>query len=137
MLRLLHGHVLRKGRHPFAGRHVDVMDEMRLYGEMHRFLPALASEMGVRDLRYTGGVAVPEWNGCPDEVVRRVAVLVALSLLGSARAASAQLGPLEVQKVRPNLFLLNGPNGPVGNFSLIEVAELQLPRVGGLRAIGA
>lgn len=26
----------------------------------------------------------------------------------------------------PNLFFLNGPNGPVGNFSLIEVAELQL-----------
>lgn len=26
----------------------------------------------------------------------------------------------------PNLFMLNGPNGPVGNFSLIEVAELQL-----------
>lgn len=25
----------------------------------------------------------------------------------------------------PNFFLLNGPNGPVGNFSLIEVAELQ------------
>jgi hypothetical protein len=25
----------------------------------------------------------------------------------------------------PNLFLLNGPNSPVGNFSLIEVAELQ------------
>lgn len=25
----------------------------------------------------------------------------------------------------PNLFLLNGPNGPVGNFSLIEVVELQ------------
>lgn len=25
----------------------------------------------------------------------------------------------------PNLFLLNGPNGPVGNFSLIEVSELQ------------
>ena len=25
----------------------------------------------------------------------------------------------------PNLFMLNGPNGPVGNFSLIEVAELQ------------
>jgi cation diffusion facilitator CzcD-associated flavoprotein CzcO len=24
----------------------------------------------------------------------------------------------------PNLFMLNGPNGPVGNFSLIEVAEL-------------
>jgi cation diffusion facilitator CzcD-associated flavoprotein CzcO len=25
----------------------------------------------------------------------------------------------------PNLFMLNGPSGPVGNFSLIEVAELQ------------
>jgi glyoxylase-like metal-dependent hydrolase (beta-lactamase superfamily II) len=41
-------------------------------------------------------------------MVRCVAVLVALSLLGSARAASAQLDPLEVEKVRPNLFLLNG-----------------------------
>lgn len=29
----------------------------------------------------------------------------------------------------PNLFLLNGPNGPVGNFSLIEVAELQMSYV--------
>jgi cation diffusion facilitator CzcD-associated flavoprotein CzcO len=26
----------------------------------------------------------------------------------------------------PNLFMLNGPNGPVGNFSLITIAELQL-----------
>lgn len=25
----------------------------------------------------------------------------------------------------PNMFMLNGPNGPVGNFSLIEVAEVQ------------
>ncbi len=25
----------------------------------------------------------------------------------------------------PNIFMLNGPNGPVGNFSLIDVAELQ------------
>ena len=25
----------------------------------------------------------------------------------------------------PNLFLMNGPNGPVGNFSLIDVAEMQ------------
>jgi hypothetical protein len=25
----------------------------------------------------------------------------------------------------PNFFMLNGPNGPVGNFSLIDVAELQ------------
>ena len=29
----------------------------------------------------------------------------------------------------PNLFLLNGPNGPVGNFSLIDVAEAQLDYV--------
>ncbi|MEO1933671.1 MAG: NAD(P)/FAD-dependent oxidoreductase [Myxococcales bacterium] len=44
----------------------------------------------------------------------------------------------------PNLFMLNGPNGPVGNFSLIEVAELQfayimqlvaLVRSGACRAI--
>lgn len=38
----------------------------------------------------------------------------------------------------PNFFMLNGPNGPVGNFSLIEVAELQfayiLQLVGRLRA---
>jgi cation diffusion facilitator CzcD-associated flavoprotein CzcO len=26
----------------------------------------------------------------------------------------------------PNFFMLNGPNGPVGNFSLMQVAELQL-----------
>jgi hypothetical protein len=26
----------------------------------------------------------------------------------------------------PNLFMLNGPNGPVGNFSLIGIAEMQL-----------
>ncbi|HTO70366.1 MAG TPA: NAD(P)/FAD-dependent oxidoreductase [Myxococcota bacterium] len=46
----------------------------------------------------------------------------------------------------PNLFLLNGPNGPVGNFSLIEVAELQmsyilqlveLVRAGRCRALAA
>ncbi len=32
----------------------------------------------------------------------------------------------------PNLFMLNGPNGPVGNFSLIEVAELQMGYTMGL-----
>ena len=26
----------------------------------------------------------------------------------------------------PNFFMLNGPNGPVGNFSLIQIAEFQL-----------
>ena len=45
----------------------------------------------------------------------------------------------------PNLFLLNGPNGPVGNFSLIQVSEFQLDyilqllehlREGDLREIG-
>jgi cation diffusion facilitator CzcD-associated flavoprotein CzcO len=34
----------------------------------------------------------------------------------------------------PNFFMLNGPNGPVGNFSLIEVAELQFGYV--LQLIG-
>ena len=33
-----------------------------------------ASEMGVHDLRYTGGVALPAWNGCPDENLRRLGV---------------------------------------------------------------
>jgi glyoxylase-like metal-dependent hydrolase (beta-lactamase superfamily II) len=41
-------------------------------------------------------------------MVRSIGVLVVLSLLGSAKPASAQLDPLEVQQVRPNLFLLNG-----------------------------
>lgn len=29
----------------------------------------------------------------------------------------------------PNFFMLNGPNGPVGNFSLIQIAEMQLAYV--------
>lgn len=33
-----------------------------------------ASEMGVRDLRYTGGVAMPAWEGCPPEVLDRLGV---------------------------------------------------------------
>ena len=41
-----------------------------------------------------------------------------------------QKGPIAYMAISipefPNLFMLNGPNGPVGNFSLIEVAELQL-----------
>jgi cation diffusion facilitator CzcD-associated flavoprotein CzcO len=32
----------------------------------------------------------------------------------------------------PNLFMLNGPNGPVGNFSLIEIAERQFEYIGRL-----
>ncbi|HHX34229.1 MAG TPA: NAD(P)/FAD-dependent oxidoreductase, partial [Gammaproteobacteria bacterium] len=30
-----------------------------------------------------------------------------------------------VMPYMPNFFMLNGPNGPVGNFSLIDIAELQ------------
>jgi len=41
-----------------------------------------------------------------------------------AQRPSAYLG-ISIPRF-PNLFLLNGPNGPVGNFSLIEVAELQV-----------
>ncbi len=46
----------------------------------------------------------------------------------------------------PNFFMINGPNGPVGNFSLIQVAELQVAyilqlvdriRSGGCREISA
>jgi cation diffusion facilitator CzcD-associated flavoprotein CzcO len=44
-----------------------------------------------------------------------------------------QAGPFAYMAITvpdfPNLFMLNGPNGPVGNFSLIEVAELQLAYV--------
>lgn len=45
----------------------------------------------------------------------------------------------------PNFFMLNGPNGPVGNFSLVDVAELQIGyimalvdavRSGGARQVG-
>lgn len=35
----------------------------------------------------------------------------------------------------PNLFMLNGPNGPVGNFSLIDVAEAQIGYLGQLIAL--
>ncbi len=35
----------------------------------------------------------------------------------------------------PNFFMLNGPNGPVGNFSLIDVAELQMGYI--LELLGA
>jgi cation diffusion facilitator CzcD-associated flavoprotein CzcO len=38
-------------------------------------------------------------------------------------------GPLSYKAISipdfPNLFMLNGPYGPVGNFSLIDVAEMQ------------
>jgi cation diffusion facilitator CzcD-associated flavoprotein CzcO len=41
-----------------------------------------------------------------------------------------QAGPFAYMAISipdfPNLFMLNGPNSPVGNFSLIDVAELQV-----------
>jgi Gluconate 2-dehydrogenase subunit 3 len=32
------------------------------------------SKMGIKDLQYTGNVFVPEWKGCPDEVLQRLGV---------------------------------------------------------------
>jgi cation diffusion facilitator CzcD-associated flavoprotein CzcO len=49
---------------------------------------------------------------------------------GTSLEAAWQTGPAAYLALSvpdfPNLFMLNGPNGPVGNFSLIEVVELQL-----------
>ena len=33
-----------------------------------------SSQVGVRDLRYTGNVPVPVWNGCPPEALRKLGV---------------------------------------------------------------
>jgi len=33
-----------------------------------------SSEMGWRDVRYVGNVALPEWNGCPPEALRKLGV---------------------------------------------------------------
>jgi hypothetical protein len=30
------------------------------------------SKMGIDDLGYMGNVSVPSWNGCPDDVLRRL-----------------------------------------------------------------
>ncbi len=32
------------------------------------------SKMGIKDLQYIGNVFVPEWKGCPDEVLKKLAV---------------------------------------------------------------
>jgi gluconate 2-dehydrogenase gamma chain len=32
------------------------------------------SKMGIKDLQYTGNVFVPEWKGCPDEVLKKLGV---------------------------------------------------------------
>jgi cation diffusion facilitator CzcD-associated flavoprotein CzcO len=48
---------------------------------------------------------------------------------GRTLEAAWQDGPIAYMAISipdfPNFFMLNGPNGPVGNFSLIEVAEQQ------------
>ena len=46
------------------------------------------------------------------------------SLAGVWQAAATAYMAIAIPE-SPNLFMLNGPNGPVGNFSLIDVAELQ------------
>jgi len=32
------------------------------------------SKMGIKDLDYQGNVFVPEWKGCPDEVLKKLGV---------------------------------------------------------------
>ena len=32
------------------------------------------SRMGIKDLQYMGNVFVPEWKGCPDEVLKKLGV---------------------------------------------------------------
>jgi cation diffusion facilitator CzcD-associated flavoprotein CzcO len=73
-----------------------------------------------------------------------------IGLHGTALDTVWKNGPYAYQAICvpdfPNFFMLNGPNSPVGNFSLIEVAELQLAyilrlvdeiRSGTCRALGA
>jgi cation diffusion facilitator CzcD-associated flavoprotein CzcO len=56
----------------------------------------------------------------PMEMVGRDGITLEQTWQGGPRAYMA----LSIPDF-PNLFMLNGPNSPVGNFSLIEVAELQ------------
>lgn len=79
-------------------------------GELHA-LDVLVLATGFRSDRFLRPIQVRGRDGvCLDEVwAERPSAHVALAVPGF-----------------PNLFLLNGPNGPVGNFSLIDVAELQL-----------
>jgi gluconate 2-dehydrogenase gamma chain len=32
------------------------------------------SKMGIKDLQYNGNVFVPEWKGCPDDVLKKLGV---------------------------------------------------------------
>jgi gluconate 2-dehydrogenase gamma chain len=32
------------------------------------------SKMGIKDLQYIGNTVVPEWKGCPDEVLKKLGV---------------------------------------------------------------
>jgi cation diffusion facilitator CzcD-associated flavoprotein CzcO len=78
-------------------------------GQLHR-LDVLVLATGFRVDRFLRPIEVFGRGGLPlDDVwAERPSAYLAVSVPGF-----------------PNLFMLNGPNGPVGNFSLIDVAELQ------------
>ena len=79
-------------------------------GALHQ-LDVLVLATGFRVDRFLRPIAVTGRDGCTLEEVwaERPSAYLSVSIPGF-----------------PNLFLLNGPNGPVGNFSLIDVAELQM-----------
>jgi len=79
-------------------------------GELHE-LDVLVLATGFRTDRFVRPTAVIGRNG------------LELSDLWSKRPSAYY--SVAIPQI-PNFFLLNGPNSPVGNFSLIEVAELQM-----------
>jgi len=36
-----------------------------------------SSQMGIEDLQYMGNTFVPTWNGCPDDVLKKLGLLSA------------------------------------------------------------
>jgi len=78
-------------------------------GELHE-LDVLVLATGFRVDRFMRPIEIAGRDGVALDVVwaKRPSAYLSVSIPGF-----------------PNLFLLNGPNGPVGNFSLIDVAELQ------------
>ena len=79
-------------------------------GRLHE-LDVLVLATGFRADRFMRPMQVVGWNGTrlDDAWAKRPVAYLSVSIPDF-----------------PNLFMLNGPNGPVGNFSLIEVAELQM-----------
>ena len=78
-------------------------------GELHE-LDVIALATGFRADRFMRPMNVVGENGLDLETLweRRPVAYLAVSMPGF-----------------PNFFMLNGPNGPVGNFSLIDIAEHQ------------